>query len=114
MRMNKLYLFLLIFCLAFQSCNLTMSQAKDPAKPNDAADLVSFEGEVVRIRLEGGFWGIVTADGQKYDPIAGFEDKYKIEGLKVKGKIRFKKGMVHFHMWGKLVEIVEIEIITNH
>ncbi len=91
-----------------------MSQAKDPSIASDAADLVSFEGEVVRIRLEGGFWGIVTSDGKKYDPIAGFEDKFKIEGLKVKGKIRFKKGMVHFHMWGSLVDIIEMEIIKKH
>jgi hypothetical protein len=68
----------------------------------------SFEGRIVFNDLEGGFYGIVTDSGKRYDP-QNLPADMRQEGLKVKGRARLLKDMMSFHMWGTLIEIVTIE-----
>ena len=58
--------------------------------------------------LEGGFWGIISDDGTKYDPIY-MEDEYKKDGLPVRFEVKIREDLAGFHMWGTIVEIVQIE-----
>lgn len=65
-------------------------------------------GTVQYLDFEGGFYGLVADSGEKYDPI-NLPKEYKKDGLRVKFQVEEKKGMVGFHMWGKIVEVVKIE-----
>jgi len=65
-------------------------------------------GTVRYLDFEGGFYGLVGDDGEKYDPV-NLPKEYKKDGLRVKFQVTEKKGMVGFHMWGKIVEVVKIE-----
>jgi hypothetical protein len=65
-------------------------------------------GTVRYLHLEGGFYGLVGDNGEKYDPV-NLPEEYKKDGLRVKFQVREKKDMVGIHMWGKIVEIVKIE-----
>jgi hypothetical protein len=71
-------------------------------------DIVEGTGEVKYIDLEGGFYGIVSDDGENYDPL-NLPDEFKQDGLRVRFKARVAKNQNSFHMWGKLVYILEIE-----
>lgn len=64
-------------------------------------------GTVTYIPVEGGFWGIVTDTGKKYDPV-NLSEEYQKEGLQVKFRAEELKDRVSFHMWGTLVRILEI------
>lgn len=64
------------------------------------------------ISLEGGFYGIVTEDGKHLDPI-NLKDEYKQNGLKVKLTYKERTDLASFHMWGRLIEIIEIRRIEG-
>jgi len=65
-------------------------------------------GTVTFVELEGGFYGIIGDDHEKYDPIHLPVDFQK-DGLRVKFTARFRNDMASIHMWGKIIEIIRIE-----
>lgn len=69
--------------------------------------LLSFQGEVVFVEIEGGFYGIVDQNGQKYLP-SNLPDILKQNGLKVRGNAQLKSGKLGFKQWGKMIDIIEI------
>lgn len=70
------------------------------------ANSVNFKGTVNYITLEGGFWGIISEDGKKYDPI-NLEESFKIENMPVEVEARVINSP-SVHMWGKVIEILSI------
>lgn len=100
----KFKIFFIIFILfSVGSCSENATQT-DSIKSKDA---ISFKGKVVFNSFEGGFWGVVTDSGDRLDGTV--PEKLRVKDLRVKGKYAVKKGKVSFHMWGKLVEFVEIK-----
>ena len=75
------------------------------ANPKDEQMVI---GTVRYLDFEGGFYGLVADNGEKYDPV-NLPKEYKQDGLRVKFQVREKKGMVGFRMWGKIAEVVKIE-----
>ncbi|UCD93026.1 MAG: hypothetical protein JSV43_03710 [Methanobacteriota archaeon] len=73
-------------------------------------NVVSGTGTVKFISLEGGFFGILGDDGEKYDPI-NLDEEFQVDGLRVIFIAKICENQVSFHMWGTLVEIVEIHIL---
>ncbi len=65
-------------------------------------------GTVKHLDLEGGFYGIITDDGQKLDPV-NLPDAFLQDGLRIKARIETLKGQVSVHMWGTLVRIIDIQ-----
>jgi len=65
-------------------------------------------GTVKHIELEGGFYGIVGDQGNKFDPV-NLPDRFKEDGLRVKACMKQLEDRVSFRMWGTLVEIIEIK-----
>jgi len=79
----------------------------EPAKqPQKAEQMIT--GTVRYVELEGGFYELVANSGEKYDPV-NLPAEYRNDGLRVKFQIQEKKGLVSFHMRGKIVEVVTIE-----
>ena len=88
-------------------------------KPVDVSDIeevtlpapgpeVSLEGTVVRIDLEGGFFGILGDDGENYDPL-NLPAEYQVDGLRVVFAGRIRDDVASAHMWGYLVTIESID-----
>ncbi|NIN67489.1 MAG: hypothetical protein GTO63_22860 [Anaerolineae bacterium] len=71
-------------------------------------DRVTAEGTIVFNSFEGGFYGIVGDEEGRYDPV-NLGDEYKVEGLRVHFVARILENQGSIHMWGLLVEILEIE-----
>jgi inhibitor of cysteine peptidase len=67
-------------------------------------------GTITYLDLEGGFFGIIGDDGQKYDPL-NLEAKYQKEGLRVAFVAEPVKDAAGIHMWGTMVNLVQIEEI---
>jgi len=77
--------------------------------PKDAQIIT---GTVRYLDFEGGFYGLVADNGERYDPVNLLKE-YKKDGLRVKFQVKEKKGMVGIHMWGKIVEVVKIETLQG-
>jgi len=87
--------------------------AKEFVSANPSADKTEEEepmisGTIRYLEFEGGFYGLVADDGAKYDPI-NLPAEFKKNGLRVKFIVHEKKGVMSFHMWGKIVEVVKIK-----
>ena len=74
-------------------------------------DVVEEKGEIRYVDLEGGFYGIISYDGEKYDPV-NLPNDFKIDGLHVRFRLRVLSEENSFHMWGKVVYLIEIEKIS--
>ncbi len=69
--------------------------------------LIRGEGTIQYIPVEGGFYGIVTPEGRRYDPI-NLDPAFRQDALKVRFTGRVLKDRVSFHMWGAAFEIQSI------
>lgn len=75
---------------------------------NESDNTFAITGTVVFLSFEGGFYGIKGDDGRNYDP-TNLADEFRKEGLRVRFKAKELKDQASFHMWGHLIEIVEIQ-----
>ncbi len=108
-----LILVLLAFSFILFSCKMQVNNLRSDNKVvEDVQDVIPFKGRVVYRSFEGGFWGIISDDGQHYDPLA-LPPQFQIEGLRVTGKVRLRKNVFHFHMWGTIVELIELKVIDG-
>lgn len=73
---------------------------------------VTGTGTVVYLNFEGGFWGIIGDDEGHYDPV-NLDPKFKVKGLRVYFKAKIRHDLFSFHMWGKIVEILKIQKLTD-
>jgi hypothetical protein len=100
--MRKLPIYFFISCfLLFFSCDKE-SSIYDPLKESFA-----FNGTITFQSFEGGFYGILSDDGQKYDPI-NLPDDYKMKDLKVEVFATIDHSQ-SIHMWGTLIKIYSIK-----
>jgi hypothetical protein len=98
-------------------------QAQEPgqaeiakAEPAEAAEsvihkgIIMGQGTVRYIKLEGGFWGIITDNGQKILP-KNLPKEYRKDGLRLSFEAREIKGMMTIQQWGTLSSLSNIEVI---
>jgi inhibitor of cysteine peptidase len=64
-------------------------------------------GTVVFVKLEGGFFGIITDNGNRYVPI-NLRKEFQKDGLKIKFEAQLRPELSGIHMWGKYIEITNI------
>lgn len=72
---------------------------------------IEFKGHVVFNSFEMGFWGVVTDTGKKLD--GSIPKEFQIEGLRVKGVYKRNESIESFHMWGNLVDFLELKKESN-
>ncbi len=75
----------------------------------EEGNVISEVGVVKFINLEGGFYGIVTDDGERYLPL-NLPPDYRKDGLRVRFKAKVMENVKTIYMWGKPIKILEIEV----
>jgi hypothetical protein len=65
-------------------------------------------GTVKYLSFEGGFYGIVTVGKKNLDPL-NLSKEYKVDGKRIQFKYVEKNDMASTHMWGTIIEIIEIK-----
>jgi hypothetical protein len=70
--------------------------------------LIKGVGTIVHDELEGGFWGIMTDSGTRYE-LVSLPEKFKKAGASVKFTGVEVKDAASIHMWGKILDIKSIE-----
>ncbi|HZD42666.1 MAG TPA: DUF333 domain-containing protein, partial [Methanomicrobiales archaeon] len=68
-------------------------------------------GTVTFVDLEGGFYGIIADNGEKYYPL-NLEDAYKKDGLSVRYHALVKEDVSTVQMWGTPIEITDITVLS--
>lgn len=68
---------------------------------------MKISGHITYVDLSGGFWGIISSEGDQYQPVTPIPRTFCKEGLKVKATLSPASGMSIF-MWGTQVNIDSI------
>lgn len=71
-------------------------------------DIIRGTGTVRYIDLEGGFYGIITANNGHWDPI-NLTSEFKVDGLRVEFKAKIRNDLGSYHMWGTIIELISIK-----
>ena len=80
-------------------------------KETPKEDLIEGTGTIQYIDLEGGFYGIVSDDGESYE-VKDIPSEYLEDGLMVKFVAKKSETQASIYQWGIIIEIIEIEINT--
>ena len=102
---------IMLFSVLFATIGLTWSGCSPKTQVKDQAfDGMIITGTVKYVELEGGLYGIISDDGNKYDPV-NLASEYRKNGLRIKAGVSVQKNMTSIHMWGTLIRINQIRII---
>ena len=86
--------------------------AAPAGRPTPAADEAARSevvmGTVRHIDLEGGFYGIVTDDGRRLEPV-NLPREYRKDGVRLRARVVSLRDRVSIRMWGTPVRIIEFE-----
>ena len=69
---------------------------------------MNVSGIIVYEDLEGGFWGIVSGDGSRYELEDGLPKDFALAGIEVEATVE-PTGGVSFRQWGTPVKVVSIK-----
>lgn len=93
----------LTLLLAVIACGCMAAGGED-----DHADRISGNGTVTYVDLEGGFYGIVADDGERYLP-ADLPADFRQDGLRVTFVVDVAKETATIQQWGTPVDVVSME-----
>jgi hypothetical protein len=71
-------------------------------------EVISSIGTVTYVDSVGGFYGIISDDGEHYDSI-DLGSEFQEEGLRIRFEAKLRDDIRGIHMWGKVIEITKIE-----
>ena len=71
-------------------------------------EVISSIGTVTYIDSVGGFYGIISDDGENYDSI-DLGSEFQEEGLRIRFEAKLRDDIRSVHMWGKVIEITKLE-----
>lgn len=102
--MNKQNISLIVFVLGLFCQSLSNAESNREIHFNQV-------GEIVYIDVEGGFWGIETAQGRYI--AQNLPAMLQKKALKVRfDYILPKKKFVGIHMWGQYINLYRIEVVA--
>lgn len=81
------------------------------ATPDDGT-VVRGTGVITYLDFEGGFFGIVSDNGSRYDP-GSLDEAFQEEGLRVRFSVRVLEGVMSIRMWGTPVEVIKLESVDT-
>lgn len=93
----------ILFLILLFSCK----EPENEAGRENKEGAVSARGIVVRVELEGGFYGIVSETGERYDPM-NLPEEFREDSLQVFFEGIPKEDVVTFRQWGTPLELSTI------
>ena len=88
----------------------TAQRQQEQAAGNEEQDIISFSGTLSYKDFEGGFFAIDADDGTGYHPI-NLPKEFAVNGLRVNVTARIRDDLASIHMYGTMIDIVEISIL---
>jgi len=96
----------LFFIIILYSCKSPFSE--DLGEIIKQGDIIRGTGTVTYIGVEGGFYGIITANNKHWDPI-NLPSEFMVDGLQVEFRAIITHGVYSIHMWGTIIYLISIK-----
>ena len=108
-RLHGTIVICLVFVAALGGChNSASTGAQSTGSKTGAVSTQMVTGTVRYLDVEGGFYGIVTDDGKKLDPV-NLPKEFQKDGLRIQARVEPLKERVSIRMWGTPVRIIEFK-----
>ena len=75
--------------------------------PPAAPATVTVTGTIVHMDFEGGFFGIKSDAGKKYEPTE-LPAAFRRDGLRIQAVLEPQTELMSFRMWGTVVRVIDI------
>jgi hypothetical protein len=102
MGFRTLLLGLAVLCLTVLPAAVFCADDKENGGP------ITVIGTITYIDFEGGFYGFVSGNGDRYFPI-NLDQQYKVNNTKVRIKGKIRENVMTTIMWGTPLEILKIQ-----
>jgi hypothetical protein len=89
-----------------------MKVFKSINEPKQANQQMILKGQILYQQMEGGFYGFVAHNGDKYMP-TGLHDKYRKNGLIVELKVEVMSDTLTIQQFGEVIKILEIKVLDS-
>ena len=87
---------------------ISFSCAEQHGLRQPTANEISITGTVTYLDFEGGFYGIISENGNKYNPL-NLPEEYQVDNLQVVLIAIPVKNTNSIFMWGSIIKIIEIQ-----
>lgn len=89
---------------------LQIERAGSPPPPARGVETwLTATGTVAYVPLEGGFFGIKSDSGKRYDPGGSLPEEFRKPDLRVRLEGKIPEGVATIRMWGEVLDIRKIE-----
>jgi hypothetical protein len=92
------------------SNNTKMDVVKGADVKTEANQLMTLTGQILYQQMEGGFYGFVANNGDKYMP-SGLKSEYRKNGLIVELKVELMPDILTTQQFGDVVNVLEIKVL---
>lgn len=92
--------------------NQKMKVVKSISEPKQANQQMILKGQILYQHMEGGFYGFIAQNGDKYMP-TGLSDEFRKDGLVVELKVELMSDTLAIQQFGKVIKIVEIKVLDT-
>jgi hypothetical protein len=98
--------------LVLAGLSLGIAGCRSATGTNSVDDTTVVTATVRFFPIEGGFYALRVDDKTVYDPtkLASF---FQHDGLRVRARVKFRDDLVGFHMVGRIVDILQIEAVSQ-
>lgn len=100
------------FCFFSFACSSQAQPKKTIEKETVQANASWISVKVIFLEFEGGFYGLVTNEGEKLLPI-NLGPEYKVANTKLKIQGKKIEGMMTIQQWGTPFKIAQIELVSK-
>jgi len=97
-----------ITCISILAISIFHYMHPNDEQSTGQENIVSGTGTITFCNFEGGFYGIIGDDGEHYDPIA-LSETFQVHGLRVSFKVQIEENQFSFHMWGRIVRVLDVQ-----
>lgn len=101
----SVWLVVISLLITAMACNLASASNPEEAS-QDGDNIVRVTGTVIHLPFEGGFWGIVGDDGEKYLPLA-LPQELQCEGLRAEFELEILEDVGNIYLWGIAVNVLD-------
>lgn len=92
--------------------NQEMKVVKSISEPKQANQQMTLKGQILYQHMEGGFYGFIAQNGDKYMP-TGLSDEFRKDGLVVELKVELISDTLTIQQFGEVIKIVEIKVLDT-
>lgn len=88
------------------------SEMKVVKNINEAKQHMILKGQILHQQMEGGFYGFIAENGDKYMP-TGLQKKFRKNGLIVELKVELMPDTITTQQFGEVIKILEIKVLDS-